>query len=113
MAQWLTNLTSTRTQFRSLALHSGLRIRVAVSCGVGRRHGSDPALLGLWCRPVAVALIQPLAWEPPFITGAALKCKNKQTNKNPAVLFILFIYLFFLLFLGPLLRHMEVPRLGV
>ena len=29
---------------------------VAVSCGVGHRWGSDPALLWLWCRPAAVAL---------------------------------------------------------
>ena len=25
----------------------------------------DPALLWLWCRLAAVALIRPLAWEPP------------------------------------------------
>ena len=34
---------------------------VAVSCGVGRRQGSDPVLLWLWRRLAAVALIQPLA----------------------------------------------------
>ena len=28
-----------------------------MSCGVGHRRGSDPALLWLWCRPVATALI--------------------------------------------------------
>ena len=28
---------------------------VAVSCGVGHRHGSDPLLLWLWHRPAAVA----------------------------------------------------------
>ena len=33
--------------------------------GVGSRCGSDLALLWLWYRPVAVALIRPLAWEPP------------------------------------------------
>ena len=48
---------------------------VAVSCGVGRRRGSDPALLWLWCRPAAVALIQPLAWEPPYAVGVALTSK--------------------------------------
>ena len=26
----------------------------------------DLALLGLWRRPAAIALIQPLAWEPPY-----------------------------------------------
>ena len=34
---------------------------VAVSCGIGRRHGWDPALLWLWCRPTATAPIGPLA----------------------------------------------------
>jgi len=31
----------------------------------------DPALLWLWCRPVATAPIRPLAWEPPYAVGAA------------------------------------------
>ena len=39
---------------------------IAVSCGVGRRRGSDPVLLWLWCRPAAVAPTGPLAWEPPY-----------------------------------------------
>ena len=46
---------------------------LAVSCGVGRRHGSDLAWLRLWHRLAAEALIQPLAWEPPCATGVALK----------------------------------------
>ena len=33
----------------------------------------DPALPWLWCRPAAVAPIQPLAWEPPYAAGMALK----------------------------------------
>ena len=44
-----------------------------MSCGVGHRRGSNPTLLWLWHRPTAVALIKPLAWEPPYATGAALK----------------------------------------
>ena len=44
-----------------------------MSCGVGRRPGSDPALLRLWHRTVATALIRPLAWEPPYAKGAALE----------------------------------------
>ena len=44
-----------------------------MSCGVGQRHGLDPAWLWLWCRPAATALIQPLAWELPYAEGAALK----------------------------------------
>ena len=41
----------------------------------------DPALLWLWCRLAAVALIRPLAWEPPYATGAALK-RKKRKKKN-------------------------------
>ena len=33
----------------------------------------DLALLWLWRRPAAAALIQPLAWELPYAAGAALK----------------------------------------
>ena len=55
---------------------------IAMSCGVGHRHGLDLALLWLWCRAVAVALIRPLAWEPPYATGAALKKKKKKKDKK-------------------------------
>ena len=41
----------------------------------------DLALLWLWCRLAAVALIRPLAWEPPQAAGTTLKT-NKQTNKQ-------------------------------
>ena len=44
-----------------------------MSCGVGRRCGSDSELLWLWHRPVATTLIGPLAWEPPRAMGAALE----------------------------------------
>ena len=53
-----------------------------MSCGIGRRQGSDVALLWLWCRPVATAPIEPLTWEPPYAVGAALK-RQKQKNKKP------------------------------
>ena len=46
-------------------------------CGVGHRRGSDPTLLWLWCRPAAAALIRPLAWEPLYATGAALKKRGR------------------------------------
>ena len=56
---------------------------VAVSCGAGHRRGLDPVLLWLWCRPVATALIRPLAWEPPYAAGAALeKAKKKRKDKG-------------------------------
>ena len=40
---------------------------------MGCRCGSDPVLLWLWCTSAATALIRPLAWEPPYAEGAALK----------------------------------------
>ena len=48
-----------------------------MSCGVGHRHGYDLALLRLWHRPVATALIESLAWEPPYSVGVALKRKKE------------------------------------
>ena len=54
---------------------------IAMSCGVGLRHSSDLALLWLWCRSAAVAPIRPLAWQPPYATGAALKRKKKKKKK--------------------------------
>ena len=48
-----------------------------MSCGVGCRHGSNLALLWLWHRLAAIALIPPLAWEFPYAIGAALKKKKK------------------------------------
>ena len=53
-----------------------------MSCGVGHRHGSDLELLWLWYRPVATALIRPLAWEPPCAAGAALEKTKRQNNNN-------------------------------
>jgi len=53
-----------------------------VSCGVGCRRGSDPALLWLWCRLVAAAPIQPLAWEPPYAVGAAQEIAKKKKKKK-------------------------------
>ena len=55
-----------------------------MSCGVGHRRGSDPALLWLWCGPAAVALFGPLAWELPYVAGVALKAKKKKKKKGTA-----------------------------
>ena len=49
-----------------------------MSCGVGLRCGLDPALLWLWVRPAAAALIRPLVWEHPPAAGAAVKRKKKK-----------------------------------
>ena len=111
-----------------------------MSCGVGCRRGSDPALLWLWRRLAATAPIRPLAWEPPYAARAAQE-NGKKTKKKKSKLkqklnikskemrpkgerkshahnfFFFFVFLLLLLllllFLGPLPRHMEVPRLGV
>ena len=53
-----------------------------MSCGVGRRHGSDPALLWLWHRQDATALTIPLAWKPPNAVGAALEKAKRQKKKE-------------------------------
>ena len=53
-----------------------------MSCGVGRRPGSDPELLWIWCRPEATALIRPLPWEPPYAAGAALEKAKKDKKKK-------------------------------
>ena len=55
-----------------------------MSCGVGRRHGLDLVLLWLRHRPAAIALIRPLAWEPPYAAGAALKRQKKKKKKFSA-----------------------------
>ena len=44
--------------------------------------GSDPAVLCLWCRPAAVAPIQPSAWALPYATDAALKSQKIKININ-------------------------------
>ena len=58
-----------------------------MSYGVGRRHGLDPALLWLWCRPAAIALIGPLVWEPPYAAGVALKKKNQKCIKDISTIY--------------------------
>ena len=60
-----------RTQVQSLDSLSGLRIR----------H----YLVLLWHRPVDAALILPLAWELPYITGEALKTKKKKKKKGSGI----------------------------
>ena len=53
-----------------------------MSCGVGRRCRSDVMLLWLWCGPAAIAPIRPLAWEPSYAAGAALKRPKKKKVKK-------------------------------
>ena len=64
-------------KFLSLVSASRRGSGIALSSGVGRRHGSDLAVLWLWCRSAAVAPIPPLVWELTYATGAALKIKKR------------------------------------
>ena len=84
MAQWLANLARNHEVSGSIP---GLaqwdkRSSIAVSCGVGCRRGSDPALLWLWHRPAATAPITSLAWEPPYTEGEAQEMAKKKKKKN-------------------------------
>ena len=65
-----------------MAFLSGWGSGVAMSSGVGRGCGLDPMLLWLWRRPAAVAPTGPLAWEPPYAAGVALKRKEKKEKKS-------------------------------
>ena len=58
---------------------------VAKSQIIGHRCSPDPELLWRWCRLAAAALIQPLAWEPPYARGCSPKIqkeKKKTQLKN-------------------------------
>ena len=60
-----------------------------MSCGAACRCSSDPVLLWLWCRLAAIALIRPLAWEPPYAMGAALEMAKRQKTKQKPKMAIL------------------------
>ena len=51
-----------------------------MSCDAGHRHGSDPQLLWLWCRPAV--LIGTQAWESPYTMGVALRDKKTEKKKS-------------------------------
>ena len=52
-----------------------------MSCNVGLRRSSDLTLLWLWRRLAATAPIRPLAWEPSYAMGVALK-RQKEKKKE-------------------------------
>ena len=65
-----------------------------MSCGVGHRCGSDLAMMWLWHRLEATAPIPPLAWEPPYAMGMALKRQNKFIYKIDSAIFLWGLTLF-------------------
>ena len=77
---WLSRLrsrlVSMRTRVRSLVSLSGLRIRHCLELRCRSLIRLDLVLLWLWGRLAAAAPIRPLAWEPPYVVGAALNNNN-------------------------------------
>ena len=70
MSQQVKNLTSIHEDgLAQWVKRSG----IAMSCGISRRHGLDPVLPWLGCRPAAAGPIRPLAQELPHATCSALK----------------------------------------
>ena len=53
-----------------------------MSCGLGRRHRLDVALLWLWHRMAAAGQIRSLAWEHPYAMGVAQKRQKKKKKKK-------------------------------
>ena len=45
----------------------------------------DPSLQWLWCRPAATSPIWPLAWEPPYAVGTALKMTQKKKERKKCI----------------------------
>ena len=87
---------------------NGLRIWCCRELCVGHRSGLDLVWLWLWHRLVAAALIQPLAWEPPYIyCRCGPKIKKKKSSQRIDSLHTLVTH--FNLEGGPSLAHPEDP----
>ena len=81
--KWI-QLGTTRLRVQFLALLSGLHIWCCLELWCRVQMVSDLVLLWLWLwlwlwpRLAAVAPTGPLAWEPPYAMGVAVKSKNKN-----------------------------------
>ena len=67
-----------------LSLASPRGSGIAVSCVECHRCGSYLVVLWLCARLAAVASVQPLAWEPPYAEGAAVKRPREIERKMEA-----------------------------
>ena len=76
MAQHVKNPTSIHEEVSSIPGLTQWVGNPVLQRAVGRRRGSDPALLWLWRRPAAAAPIRHLTWESPHATAAAFKNKK-------------------------------------
>ena len=85
MGQWVKDALriSMRMWVRSLASFSGLRIWCCHKLPTRSKMELGSGVVWLWRRLAAAALIQPLAWELPYATGAALK--TAPPKKNPHI----------------------------
>ena len=86
---------------------------IALSCGVGCRCTSDPALLWLWHRPAATAPIRPLAWEPPYAEGAALEMAKKKKKSLETTFLLMEFHLSLLLVSLILYRRFEYHQIFI
>ena len=84
VAQWVTNQTSIHEDVGSITglTHWVKGYSIAMSSGIGHKHGSDLVWLWLWQRLAAAAPIRPQAQELPYAVGAALKRQKLKKFKN-------------------------------
>ena len=77
-----------------------------MSCGGGCRCGLDLALLWLWCRPAAAALIQLHVQDLPYAPGIAIKEERKKIINPPSFALVFRdtnVVRYFQIYLGPFL----------